>query len=80
MRPHTSLGFIKLDLEAKVKVGNKCFSPVIDPSVEIGIEIGTTITTEVIIGPTIGIGPETLTDMTIEGITISPMRDRIIIS
>ena len=77
-RPHTSLGFTKVDLEAKVEIGNKLSSPVIDLSVEIGIEIGTTTTTEIIIGQTIGIGPGTPTDLMIEGITIGQVTDRVI--
>ena len=78
-RPHTSLGFIKVDRpRGQSRNRQQTFSPIIDPSVEIGIEIGTTTTTETIIGPTIGIGPGTPTDVTIEGITISQVTGRVI--
>ena len=48
------------------RIDNKLSNLIIDPSVEIGIEIGTTTTTEIIIGPTIGIHPGTPTDVTIK--------------
>ena len=77
-RPHTSLGFTKVDLGAKAQIDNNLSSPIIDPSVGIGIEAGEIITIETIIGPTIGIGLETTTDMTIGEITIGLMKGRVI--
>ena len=46
--PHTSLGFIKVDLEAKVGVDSRICSPAIGLLAEIEIE-----TEEIIIGGTI---------------------------
>ena len=70
--------FTKVALEAKVEIDNKLSSPVIDPSVGIGIEIGATTTAEIIIGHTIWIGPGTPTDVTIEEITIGLTTCRVI--
>ena len=72
--PHTGLGFIKIDLGAKVEVGSKIFSPSIGLLAEIETEIkGIVIITTEIINPTIEMDPETIIDMTTEEITTSPM-------
>ena len=77
---HTSLGFFKVDLEAKVGIDNRLISPTIDPSVWTGIEIGeTTTTAETITGPTIGTNLETIIDVTIGEIAISLMKDGLTI-
>ena len=76
-RLHTSLGFIKVDLDPKVEVDNRIFSPTIGLSEEketkaediIIITIGT------IIGPTIEIDPQTITDVTTEEIATSLIKD-----
>ena len=39
-RPHISLEFIKVDLEVKIEVDSRNFSPTIGPSAEIEIEQG----------------------------------------
>ena len=77
-RPHTSLGFINIDLETKVEVDSKIFSPAMGLSVEIGIE-GIIIITIEIINLTIKIDPETIIDVTTEEITTGPMKDIITI-
>ena len=76
-RPCINLKFTKVDLEAKVEIGNEITHPVIDLSVGIGIEIEGNITTEIIIGPTTEIDLGTTIDMTIEEVTIGLMIDRI---
>ena len=78
-RPHTSLGFIKVDQEAKAEIDSRLLSPTIGPSAETGIETERIIMVEAIIGPTIGIGLETIIDMTIGETTTSPMKDEITI-
>ena len=77
-RPHTNLRFTKVDLEAKVGIDNKIINPVIGHSVGIGIEREGITTTEIIIGPIIGIKLGTTTGVTIGEITISLMIDRSI--
>ena len=76
--PHTSLGFIKVDLEAKVGTYNKMFSPAIDPSVGTGIEIGKT-TTGATMGPTTGTDLQIIIDVTVGKIAIGLMKDGLII-
>ena len=75
-----SLGFIKIDQEAIVEVDSKIFSPTKGLLAETETELeGIIITTIETIDPTIEIDPETITDMTTEEITTSPMRDIITI-
>ena len=80
-RLHTSLGFIKVDLEAKVEVDNKIFSPTIGLLAEKETETEEIIiiTIGTIIGPTIEIDQETITDVTTEEIATSLMKDEITI-
>ena len=68
----------KVDLEGKVEIDIKLSSPAIVPLVGIRIGIEAITATEILIGPTIGIGLGTTTDMTIEEITIGLMTDRLI--
>ena len=78
-RPLISLGFIKTDLEAKVGVDNKIFTPTIDHLAEAETEIEIIIITAVeITDPTVEIGLEMITDVITEEIPTSPMRDIII--
>ena len=75
-RPHTSLGFIKIDLEARVEEDSKNFSPAIGLLAEIETELeGIIIITIEIRDPTLEIDPETITDVTTEEITTGSMRD-----
>ena len=79
-RPYTSLWFIKVDLEAKVEVDSKTFSPTIGLSVKIETEIEKIIIITIeIIDPAIEIDPETIIDVTTEEITTGPMKDEITI-
>ena len=77
-RPHTNLRFTKVDLEAKGGIDNQIIHPIINHSAWIGIEIGGITTTEVIIGPIIGIDQGRIIGMTKEDITIDLMIDRAI--
>ena len=80
-RPHISLGFIKVDLEAKVEVHSRIFSPTIGLTAEVETEIEEIIiiTVGTIIDPTIEIDPETIINMTTEEIATSLMKDEITI-
>ena len=78
-RPHTSPAFIKVDLEAKVGVDSRIFSPTIGPSVEIEIETEEIIAVETIIGPTIETDPGTIIDVTIGETITGQMKDEITI-
>ena len=75
-RPHTGLEFIKTDLDAKVGVANKIFSPTLDhlAGIETEIEGNTIITIEITV-PTIEIDPETIKYIITEEIPTSPMND-----
>ena len=77
-RLHPSLGFIKVDLEAKVRIDNRLFCPIIGPSAEIGIETEEITIIETTIGPTIEIGLETTIGVTIGETTTGPMKGEII--
>ena len=74
-RLHTSPGFTKIDLEAKVGVDNKIISPATDPLAGIEKIKGIIIITTEITDPTIKIGLGTVTDMMTEGIPIGLMKD-----
>ena len=64
-RTNKSLGFIKIDQEAKVEVDSKIFSHTIGLLAETETELeGIIIITIEIIDPTLEIDPETITDMT----------------
>ena len=79
-RLHISLGFIKIDQEATVEVDSKIFSPSIGLLAEKETELeGIIIITIEIVDPTLEIDPETITDVTTEEITASPMTDIITI-
>ena len=79
-RPNTSLGFIKIDLEATVEVDCRIFSPTIGLSAEIETEVGEIIIITIeIIDPTIEIDPETIIDVTAEEIATGLMKDKITI-
>ena len=76
-RPHTSLGFIKVDLEAKIEIDSRFSSPAIVPSVEIEIETEEILIVGTIISPIIEISPETIIDVTTEEIASSLVKDEI---
>ena len=79
-RPYVSLGFIKIDQEAIVEVDSKIFSLTIGLLAEIETELEAIIIITIeIIYATLEIDPGTITDMTTEDITTSPMRDVITI-
>ena len=65
-RPHINPRFMRVDLEAKVEIGNQVTHPVIDLSVGIGIEIEGITITGIIIGPIIGIDPGTTLGITLK--------------
>ena len=78
-RPHTSLGFIKVDLEAKIEVDSRIFSPTIGLSAWIQIETGKIIIVGTIICPTIETDPETIIDEIIRETTNGLMKDNLTI-
>ena len=80
MKPHISLGFIKIDQEAIVEADSKIFSHTTGPLAETETEPeGIIIITIEITHPTFEIDPEIITDVTTEKIIISPIRDIITI-
>ena len=76
-RPHTSLGFINVDLEAKVEVDSRIFSPTTGLPTGIEIETEEIIIVGTIIGPTIEIDPEIIIDETIGETTTSLIKDKL---
>ena len=78
-RPHTSLGFIKVDLEAKIEVDSRIFNPTIGLSAGIEIETEEIIIVETMIGPIVEIDPETIIDKTIGETTTGLMKDELLI-
>ena len=74
-RPLISLGFIKIDQEARVEADSNIFSPTMGLSAETETELERIIIITIeIIDPTLEIYAEKITDMTAEEITTSPMR------
>ena len=78
-RPHISLGFIKVDQEAKIEVDSRIFSPTIGLSAEIGIEVGEVIIVGTIKGPTPETDPEILINVTIGETIINLLKDVVTI-
>ena len=72
-RPHTSLGFINVDLEAKVGTYSRIFSTTIGPSAEIETEAEGITIIGIVIGSTIGTGLEIIIDLTVVEIAINLM-------
>ena len=78
-RLHTSLGFIKVDLEAKIEVDSRISNPAIDPAANKEIETEEILIVGTIIDPIIERGPEIIIDVTTEEMTTSLMKDEITI-
>ena len=78
-RPHTSLGFIKVDLEAKIEVDSRTFSPTIGLSAGIGIEVEEIIIVGTIVGLIIETDPGKITDETIGKTTTSLVKNDLTI-
>ena len=78
-RPHTSLGFTKVDLEAKIEVDSRIPNPTIGPSAEKEIETEEILIVGTIIDPIIETGPEIIIDMTTEEMATGLMKDEITI-